>query len=162
MRTRPVEDGDFEAIAEITNPFILKTAVHFAYEPVTPAELRATWKKHDQTHPYLVGTDDTGLVIGYAKAGPWRDRAAYDRTAEIGVYLREGHRGRGVGKALYGDLIAACRGRGFHSVIGGIALPNEPSVRLHVALGFEHTGSFRQVGWKFGAWHDVAFYQLML
>jgi phosphinothricin acetyltransferase len=162
MPIRAAQSPDFESIAAITNHYILTTPIHFAYDPAPAAELRGVWEKNRDTHPYLVLTDGAGDVIGYARAYQWRTRAAYDRTAEVGIYIRHDLLGRGHGKPLYRALIDACRERGFHSLIGGIALPNEPSVRLHESLGFIHTGTVREAGWKFDRWHDVGFWQLLL
>ncbi|MBC7834422.1 MAG: N-acetyltransferase [Phycisphaerales bacterium] len=160
--SRHVIAVDFEAIAEITNHYIAATAIHFGLQPVSAAELRAGWEKSASTHPYLVLLDGAGSVLGYAKSGTWRDRAAYNHTAEVGIYLRPDLHGRGHGRRLYERLITACRDRGFRTLVGGVALPNEPSQRLHAACGFSLVGIFREVGRKFDRWHDVAWYQLML
>ena len=162
MVVREAQVGDFDAIAEITNPYILNTPTHFGYEPVTGDALRDSWTKAAGKFPFLVMVDGTGGVIGFAKGYQWRDRAAYERTAEVGIYLREAFHGRGLGRVLYERLIRACRDKGFHTLVGGITIPNEASVRLHLSCGFRHVGTFRQVGWKFEQWHDVGFYQLML
>ncbi len=166
MRIREAEAGDFDAIATLTNHYILRTAIHFATEPVTAEELRASWEKGRAMYPFLVaempGSAGGAAFVGYAKSGRWRERAAYDRTAEVGIYIVPGFQGKGLGKVLYGALIDACRARGFRTLVGGVAVPNEASVGLHAGLGFEHVGTFRQVGWKFGQWHDVAFFQRVL
>ncbi len=161
MRIRPVGAGDFEAVARLTNHYIETTAIHFGTEPVTPGELRAGWEKYAGRYPFLVVELD-GRFGGYAKAGVWRDRAAYQWTPEAGIYVETWTQGRGVGTALYRALLDELRGRGFHSVIGGITLPNEASVRLHERVGFVKVGHVRHAGWKFGAWHDVGFWQAML
>lgn len=161
MVIRPTTESDFPAIAALTNRFIRFTAVHFAYDPVTPEELAATWRDSVVTYPWLTAEFE-GRFAGYAKAGPWRTRAAYQWTAEAGLYIEDTCRGRGIGTRLYSALMDALRDRGFHSVIGGITLPNDGSVRLHERLGFQHVGTVRHAGHKLGAWHDVGFWQLML
>ncbi len=158
---RPVEPGDFPAIAELTNGFITGTTVHFGYQPQTPDELLGAWLKTRERYPFVVALMD-GRFAGFAKASRWRERDAYGWTAETGIYVERNVHRRGVGRALYGALIDACGKAGFHTLVGGVTLPNEPSVRLHQACGFSHVGTFRQVGWKFGDWHDVAFYQRLL
>lgn len=115
-----------------------------------------------ERYPYLVATDARGTFLAYAKAGVWRERTAYRWTAEVGIYAIAGIRGKGVGGALYRSLIEACRERGFHMLVAGITMPNETSVRLHERIGFRHVGTFARVGWKFGRWHDVSFYELPL
>jgi phosphinothricin acetyltransferase len=156
---REAREDDFDAIAAITNHYIETTAIHFSYEPVTAGDLRALWRPG--TFPWLVADDAAG-IIGYAKAGTWRDRAAYKWTPEVGLYLAPDARGRGTGTALYTALLAACAARGFRSVIAGITLPNPASVALHARLGFVPTGVIRDAGYKLGAWHDVGFWQKLL
>ena len=158
MEIRPPHPDDFAAIAAITNHYIATTAIHFGADPVTAAELRETWE--GKSFPWLVA-DDAG-VVGYAKAGTWRDRPAYRFTVETGLYLAPDARGRRLGTTLYTALIETCRERGYRSAVAGITLPNEPSVRLHERLGFRTVGVFRDAGHKLGGWHDVGFWQLQL
>ncbi len=152
---RAARDEDFDAIAAITNHYIANTTIHFAYDAVTPDELRAA---RTERHPFLV-FEENRHVVAYAKAGVWRTREAYAWTAELGVYVSHTARGRGVGRAIYEALLVACEQAGFRSVVAGITMPNEASVKLHVALGFEYVGTFRDAGWKHERWNDVAWYQ---
>ncbi len=149
---------DFEAIAAILEPLIRHTAIHFAYEPVPAAEMRDAWWRQRDTYPFLVA-EAGGEVVGFAKAGAWRDRAAYLWTPECGVYVREDRTRTGVGRALYARFFDILRTQGFVSVIAGIALPNDPSVRLHEAFGFVAVGHVPRAGWKLGRWHEVGFWQ---
>jgi len=105
-------------------------------------------------------TDDR--VVGYAYASKFRERAAYRFTVESTVYVHADHRGRGVGRALYDALLRCVRLQGFRRVIGGITLPNAASVALHETCGFTKCAVFAKVGFKFGAWHDVGFWELEL
>lgn len=174
LHIRPVRESDFDAIATLTNRYILKTTIHFGMTPVTADELRATWASGRERYPFLVAEMSVSVgnapaspgpvsnFVGYAKAGVWRERAAYAHTAEIGIYVEPAFHGQGCGKTLYAALIQACRERGFHTLVGGITMPNAASEALHVSLGFRHVGTFQEVGRKFDAWHAVAFYQLML
>jgi phosphinothricin acetyltransferase len=159
---RPAIESDFQAIASITNHYILNTPIHFGLEPVTGPSLFSAWQPKRALHPFLVSTDERDEVIAYAKAGTWRERAAYEHTAETGIYVRHDARGRGVGVPLYLALIEACKASGLRTLVAGVAIPNAPSERLHERCGFTRVGVFREVGRKMGAWHDVAFYQLML
>ena len=160
MSIRPAREDDFVAIAAITNPYIVATAIHFGYDPVTAEELAGAWRTGG--YPWLVLDDDDGGVIGYAKAGVWRERAAYRWTAETGIYLAPAAHGKGLGTALYSALLDELARRGFRSVVTGITLPNEASVRLHRRLGFVDAGVVREAGFKLGAWHDVSFRQKRL
>jgi phosphinothricin acetyltransferase len=153
--------ADFEAIAAITNHYIRTTAIHFGDCEVTAAELRASWREHADLYPWLVA-DLSGEVIGYAKAGSFRARAAYRWTTETGIYLAFDQRGRRLGTRLYARLCQTLRAQGFHAAIGGIALPNDASVRLHERLGFVHCGTVPRAGRKFDRWHDVGFWHLAL
>ena len=101
-------------------------------------------------------------MVGYAYARRWKERSAYRYSVETAIYLEHGCEGRGIGTTLYSELLRSLRKRGIHVAIGGVALPNEPSAALHGKLGFEHVATFRQVGFKFGAWVDVAYWQLVL
>lgn len=159
---RPVTPDDFRWIATLTNHYITTTAIHFGLTSVTDAELQAAWEKGRDRFPFLIAFCDGLGLVGYAKAGTWRERAAYDNTAEVGIYVDPGWHGKGIGRALYTALINDCRARGFHTLVGGLTLPNPASQRLHESVGFTHVGNFREAGRKFDAWHDVAFYQLML
>ena len=148
-------DDDFIAIAAITNHYITTSTVHFAYEPLAVEQFRALKKPR---YPWFV-FEDAGEVLGYAKAGIWRDRAAYDWTAEIGLYVRDDARGRGIGRALYTALLDELALRNFRSAIAGITLPNDPSIELHRKLGFESVGVVRDAGFKHDHWCDVEFFQ---
>lgn len=166
MHIRPVQPDDFDAIAALTNHYIVNTAIHFGYEPVTAEALRQAWLASRDIYPYLVaeipGPQGRPVFAGYAKAGRWRERDAYRFIAETGIYIEQSIQGRGVGARLYQALIDACRDAGFHSLIGVIGLPNDPSIRLHEAVGFVDAGVIKRAGWKFDRWYDVACYQYML
>jgi len=161
MQVRAARDDDFAAIAAITNHYIATTAIHFAYEPVAVEELHAQWQRGRAKFPWLVVERD-GDVAGYAKAGTWRERAAYGWTTEVGLYVADSQRGRGLGRALYGALLDELTRRGFRSAIAGIALPNDASRELHRAFGFTSIGVTEDAGWKNGAWHAVEFWQKRL
>ncbi len=162
MSIRPARADDFAAIAAITNHYIATTVIHFGYDPVSADELAAIWQRDRERYPWLVSTDEAGGVIGYAKAGTWRERAAYRWTTEVGLYLAADVRGRGLGTALYRELLDDVARRGFRSAIGGITLPNDASVALHHRLGFSSVGIVREAGYKAERWHDVEFFQKKL
>jgi L-amino acid N-acyltransferase YncA len=103
-----------------------------------------------------------GELRGYAYAGPHRERAAYRWSVDVTVYVREGRRRAGVGRALYASLARVLALAGYHNAYAGIALPNPASVGLHEAMGFRPVGVYRAVGYKLGAWHDVGWWHLPL
>jgi phosphinothricin acetyltransferase len=157
---RAAREGDFPAITSITNHYVTTSSIHFAYEPVSVTELVAGWKKSDR-YPWFVAEEPDG-VVGYAKAGVWRDRAAYAWTTEVGLHVAPTAHRRGIGRALYGALLGELERRGFRSAIAGVTLPNDPSRALHEAFGFVSVGTVRDAGWKLGGWHAVEFFQKQL
>lgn len=111
--------------------------------------------------PWLVAELD-GAVVGYAYASIHRERAGYRWSVDISVYVAEGHQGRGIGRTLYDELIPLLRRQGYVNAYAGIALPNPASVALHEAVGMRRIGTYERIGFKFGAWHDVAWYGMRL
>jgi phosphinothricin acetyltransferase len=158
---RPATPADAQALADLYNPYIRETTITFEEEAVTAAEMAARLAKVVETHPWLVW-EEGGRVLGYAYASAWRARAAYRHSAETAIYVAMGHHGKGIGTALYRALLDELRARGFHLVLGGLALPNAASVRLHEALGFTKAGHMREAGRKFDRWIDVGFWELLL
>jgi len=159
---RDAVDGDAAAIAAIYNVHVRDTIVTFELDEVDAAEMmRRMAQVRALGLPWLV-LEERGDVIGYAYAGQWKARAAYARTVESSIYLADAACGRGLGKQLYVALIERLHAHGIHAVIGGVSLPNAASVALHERLGFEAVGAFREVGWKFGRWIDVGYWQARL
>ena len=161
MIVRSFETQDITPACRLTNHFIERTAVHFGFVPHTEAEFAAMWEGGREKYPWLSAEVD-GVFAGFAKAGVWRTREAYLPTAEVTVYVDPEMHRRGVGRALYVELLARLRVGGFHSAIGGITLPNLSSVALHEAMGFRYVGTFRESGRKFDRWHDTGWWQAML
>jgi L-amino acid N-acyltransferase YncA len=161
MVIRPFTPRDVAAACTLTNHFIERTAIHFGSRPATEQEFHDAYDAARPTYPWLAA-ETGGRVVGYAKAGAWRPRDAYALTAEVTVYVDPAFHRRGTGRSLYTELLRNLRDRGFHTAVAGIALPNPGSIALHQALGFDHVGTFRQVGRKFDRWHDVSWWQLML
>jgi phosphinothricin acetyltransferase len=156
---RDAQVGDAAAIAEIYNHYVGSTTITFEEEPVTAEEMtRRLHAVQASGLPWLVAEID-GSVAGYAYATKWRERSAYRFSVESTVYLRHDAHGRGLGRALYEELLGALAATGVHVVIGGIAQPNPASVALHEKLGFENVAMFRQVGRKFDRWIDVGYWQ---
>lgn len=159
---RAATPADGAAIAGIYNHYVTSTVVTFEEEPVTAAEMaRRLEEVASASLPWLVA-EQGGRVVGYAYASRWKGRCAYRFSVEVTVYLDPGHAGRGIGSALYGRLFPILRERGIHVVLGGIALPNEASVALHEKLGLEKVAHLKEVGFKFGRWIDVGYWQRTL
>ena len=150
--------ADAAACAEIYTPYVRDTAISFEQEPPSAVAMAGRIADAQRTHAWLVLQQDDD-VVGYAYGGPFMSRAAYQWATTVSVYLASGRRRTGAGRALYQALFDRLAARGHRTALAGIALPNEASIGLHVALGFEHVGTYRRVGWKLGRWHDVAWYQ---
>lgn len=162
LQLRRAGTEDAARIAAIYNHYVADTVITFELDPVPVEEMAARVAEITaQGLPWLVAESDNA-VVGYAYASRWRARAAYRHSVESSIYLAPDVVGRGVGRALYAGLIAELRGLDVHAVIGGAALPNPASVALHAALGFEQVAHFRETGYKFGQWVDVAYWQLLL
>jgi len=158
---RPATEHDVQAIVEIYNYFVVNTVVTFEEDPVTVAEMWQRISEVQKKYPWLVYELD-GRVVGYAYAGPWKARTAYRFTVESSIYLAPGYTGKGMGAQLYTALINELRRLDVHAVIGGAAMPNDASVKLHESLKFKKIGQFTETGFKFGKWVDVCYWQLLL
>ena len=158
---RDASENDAPACAAIYAPYVRETAVSFEEEPPTSAQMAERIEAASRMHAWLV-LEDEGRVVGYAYGGPHQKRAAYRFSCEVSVYVEQGRRRTGSGRALYEALFERLAARGYLMAVAGMTLPNEASAGLHRAMGFEPVGVYRRIGWKFGAWHDVAWMQRAL
>ena len=158
VRLRRASSDDAAAIAAIYAPYVTDSAVSFETEAPDAASMRARIEAGGDLYPWLIAEEE-GAPLGYAYASAFRARPAYRYAVETSVYLAAGAQGRGIGRTLYAALIRTLEAQGFAQAIGAVTLPNDASVRLHEALGFEQAGVYRQVGYKLGAWHDVGLWQ---
>ena len=152
---------DAEAVQDIYAPIVHDTVISFEAEPPSVAEMRQGIVDTLTLWPWLVCEYD-GEVLGYAYAGKYRVRAAYQWSVDISIYNHKRARRRGVGRALYSALLRCLVVQGFYNAQAGITLPNVASVGLHEAMGFRPIGVYRKIGYKLGAWHDVGWWQLAL
>jgi phosphinothricin acetyltransferase len=158
---RAAVPADLPSVTEIYNHYIANSIATFEETPVSGSEMGLRHARLSASHPWLVACVH-GRVVGYAYAAPWKSRSAYRYSVESTVYLAPDQLGLGHGRRLYEALIADLRPRDFHSVIGGISLPNEASVALHERVGFRAAGVLREVGRKFDRWIDVGYWVLVL
>jgi phosphinothricin acetyltransferase len=152
---------DLEAITEIYNEAVRTTTATFDTEPKTLEERRGWFKSHGERHPILVAEFD-GRVVGWGCLTKWSDRPAYDETAETSFYVKEEHRGKGIGRKLKQATIDKARQLGFHSLIARVAEGSEESLHLNETFGFHRVGTLTEVGRKFDQLLDVHILQLML
>ena len=155
VRVATPEDG--AAVAAIYDPYVRLTTISFEETPPSAEEMSSRIDKTLRTHPFLV-FEEAEEVVAYAYAGPHRERAAYRWSCDVAVYAAGGVHRRGVGRALYGELIPLLQRQGFHMAYAGIALPNDKSVGLHEAMGFRPVGIYKDVGFKHGNWRDVGWW----
>ncbi len=162
LSIRPAMEGDVASIANIYNYFITTSTATFEETPVTTSEMAGRIQKvAAKSLPWLVASATTDLV-GYAYATPWRQRSAYRFSVETTVYVDPTAQRRGVGRALYTALFSELTDQGFKCAIGGITLPNAPSIALHESLGMRQVAQFQSVGFKFDRWLDVGYWQKLL
>lgn len=156
-----IRDGSAEdapGMLEIYAPVVRDTAISFETEPPSVETFGARVEAARERHAWVVAEGPSGAVLGYAYAGSWRTRAAYRWTAEVAIYVRDTARVAGVGRQLYAALFERLRARGYVTLVAGITLPNEASVRFHEACGFRSAGVVPCAGYKLGSWHDVGFW----
>lgn len=153
--------SDVEAITEIYNEAILTTTATFDLEPKSLADRLQWFESHDDRHPVLVA-ELAGLVVGWACLSEWNARCAYADTAETSFYVKEEHRGKGIGRQLKAAIIEEARRLQFRTLIAGAAEGSEASLHLNKSFGFEVVGTFRKVGCKFGKTLDVTYLQKFL
>lgn len=158
---RSVTADDAGALCALYNHYIEHSIVTFEEEPVSVDAFKERIAGITASHPWLVYEVD-GEIAGYVYASAWKARHAYRYAAESTVYMAPGHHGRGIGTALYERLISDLKTQSVHAVMAGIALPNDASIALHEKVGFEKVAHFKEVGWKFERWIDVAYWELML
>ena len=161
VQIRQASVADATDIHRIYAPIVSETAISFEEVPPTIEEMEKRIALTLPNYPYFVAVMD-GKVCGYVYASRHAARAAYRYSVNTAVYIAPEARRTGVGRALYSSLLPELTRRGFHAAFAGIALPNLASVALHESLGFERLGVYREVGFKFGRWHDVSWWQRLL
>ena len=152
---------DVDGILEIANWASANLSANFATQPERLEDWRRTWEQAQAMYPWLVAKHD-GKVVAFAKASPHRPRGAYAWTAEVSVYIHPAWQRQRLGTALYTRLISLMRAQGYVTLLAGITSPNAPSERLHAAFGFVQCAMFHRMGWKFGRWYDVGYWELQL
>lgn len=168
LTIRPASPGDAAALLEIYAPYVERTAVTFEYQVPSPEAFAGRILRTLERYPYLAAEAE-GRVVGYAYAGPFKERAAYDWAVETSVYVHWDARRLGVGRALYGALERCLAEQGVLNLNACIASPeredarlNRDSIRFHQRLGWRLVGEFRQCGCKFGRWYNMVWMEKLL
>ncbi|MBS1455113.1 MAG: N-acetyltransferase [Lentisphaeria bacterium] len=157
MKLRIATPNDAAAVLSIYSQYI-HTPVTFEYELPPQEEFARRIGDTLKRYPYLVCAD-SGRLCGYAYAHRFGERAAYQWSAELSIYLDAGATARGIGRTLYSALIELLRRQGIRTVCGCVTTPNPRSEKLHAKLGFRKVGTFRRSGYKNGGWHDVTWFE---
>lgn len=152
---------DVVQILDIYRPYIENTSISF--ETIVPSieEMATRIECVLATTPWLI-LEENNIILGYAYASKHRERAAYKWSVDVSAYVRQDHRGKGIGKVLYTALLSVLRLQGYCNVYAGICLPNESSVGIHEYFGFKKIANYTKVGYKSGQWHDVGWWELFL
>lgn len=159
MHIRRVRASDAAAIASLYRPFVEASRVSFELVAPDAAEIGRRIERCGDAYPYLVAMAPDATLAGYAYATAFRDRPAYRFAVETSVYLAPHAQGAGLGRRLYASLLDILSAQGFVHAIGAVAMPNDASAALHLALGYAATGMYRDIGFKQGAWASVQLFQ---
>jgi L-amino acid N-acyltransferase YncA len=158
MEIRFARVEDAAEITAIYRPYVEGTVISFELTPPDDADMAGRIARVIAELPWLV-CEEAGAIVGYAYASRHRDRAAYRWSVDTSVYVHEAQRRRGLGHALYTELLVRLRDQGYYTAYAGITLPNAASVALHERFGFEPVGIYRKAGFKLGRWWDVGWWQ---
>lgn len=159
---RDVKENDFSEIADIYNYYIRNTTISFEETVLDREEICERVKKVVSAgFPWIVA-EKASKVVGYAYASRWNERCSYKSTVEVSVYLDHKVKGHGYGNELYHELFGRLKNNKIHAIIAGIALPNKESIRLHEKFGMKKVAHFEEVGYKFGQWVDVGYWQVLV
>jgi phosphinothricin acetyltransferase len=161
---RPAVEEDLPAILQLYRHYVRNSAVTFDEKPPTLRKFRSQFTHNSKLgFPFLVAESPSGDLLGYARTQLFRDKSAFRHTAESTIYLGPASTGRGLGRALLGALIDACREAGMKEMIAVIADSGaEASLGLHKSLGFTESGRMGKVGFKFGRWIGIVMMQKTL
>ena len=152
-----------QAILDLFNDAIATSTALYDYQPRPLASMEPWFAAKEKGNFPVIGLeDDAGQLLAFGSFGAFRAFPAYKYTVEHSVYVHKDHRGKRLGKAILLELMNAARERDVHAMVGAIDASNGGSIALHERLGFRHVGTLPQVGFKFGRWLDLAFYQLLL
>jgi phosphinothricin acetyltransferase len=161
MNIRIASLQDAPSLRDIYAHYVENYAYSFEYEAPSLSAFRERMRSAQSFYPFFA-CEEEGQILGFAYAHPYHERAAYQWCCEISVYCRAGSSRRGVGRALYAELIPALKKQGFAQAIAILGCPNEASEAFHRAMGFSLVSTLPKMGYKLGGWHDVKHYLIRL
>ncbi|NNC50907.1 MAG: N-acetyltransferase [Flaviramulus sp.] len=158
---RPLQNTDTQKLLDIYNYYVINSIATFDDEELSSEMFLEKITDINNNYPFIV-FEDENEILGYAYGSKFRPKPAYNKTVESTVYVKHGQHGKQIGSSLYKELLRLLKKEDFHIVLGVLTLPNEVSVKLHEKFGFKQVADLKQVGFKFGKWLDVGFWQLNL
>jgi len=158
---RPFKINDTQQLLDIYNYYVLNSVATFDIEPLTFDFFSKKINRINKDYPFIV-FEAKNEILGFAYGSRFRPKPAYNKTAEVTVYVKYDNHGKQIGSKLYKALITLLKQSHYHILLGVLTLPNEASVKLHEKFGFKQVANLEQVGFKFDKWHDVGFWQLVL
>lgn len=161
VNIRHAEPRDLSRLVEIYNYYVTDTHVTFDTEPFAVGARTQWFTQFAETGPYrLLVAELDEAVVGYASSTAFKPRLAYSTSVETSIYMDTRQQGQGIGTRLYSELLQQLQEEeSLHRAYGGVALPNPGSVALHEKLGFARVGSYHEVGFKFGKFWDVDWFE---
>lgn len=169
MKIEKVTEADAPALLEIYAPYVEQTAISFEYAVPSAEEFRGRIRSISAKYPYIKAVDEAGVILGYAYAGAFKARAAYDWAVETTIYVRREHRGGGVGRTLYETLEHSLKAMGICNLNACIACTDHPDEHLtndsmffHRHMGYRLVGTFHGCGYKFGTWYDMVWMEKLI
>jgi phosphinothricin acetyltransferase len=160
-KIRLATEADSAQILEIYKPFIMDTVITFEYDVPSLVDFTKRINNIQKKYPWLVCEID-GNIVGYAYASPFHERAAYDWSVDFSIYINPKYHGKRIGKALYFALVEVLKLQGYCNAYALVTLPNVKSEGIHESFGFKSVGVCKKVGYKFGEWRDVKWFELEL
>ena len=169
MEIRLAAMDDAEAIIAIYEPYVRNTAISFEYKVPDPEEFRSRIRETLKNYPWLIAAEDR-RIVGYAYAGPFRKRAAYQHSAEMSIYIDQRYRQHGIGRSLYLELEKQLVRQNVFSLYAGVTVSDRPddayvtngSICFHERMGYTKIGEYHLCGYKFGQWYSVAWFEKSL
>ena len=169
MRIEKVLVSDAEELLEIYGPYVKDTAVSFEYDVPKVEEFEERIRNISGKYPYIKAVDDNGRILGYAYAGAFKGRSAYDWAVETTIYIRKQERGNGIGKTLYKSLEKSLKSMGILNLNACIAFTDEPdehltndSMHFHEHMGYKLVGTFHKCGFKFNHWYNMIWMEKLI
>lgn len=161
FQIRFAQDDDAIAIAEIYKPYVEHTSISFEYEAPTPNEMLQRIQSITKEYPWLVCLNND-VIVGYAYASTHRQRTAYQWSVESAIYFSQDVHHKGVASITYQTLFSLLQLQGLYTVLAGITIPNDISINFHTKMGFNHLGTYKNIGFKFGNWHNTQWFERLL